>query len=100
MNLRTFRIDQVRPFALEVYGDRSDGDLIWKVESDMPLVIPGRGERLQMMDAKGARADLFLEITEIEQVMWENRGRVCAVMRVFTRPASTDVCKAKRLAKR
>ena len=46
MSLRVFKIDQVRAFALEVYGPRLAGELIWKVDSDLPLTIPARGERL------------------------------------------------------
>lgn len=100
MNLRVFKIDQVRAFALEVYGPRDTGELIWKVESDLPLAIPARGERLQLRDARGARDDLFHEITAIEQVMWENYNRVCAVTRVFTRPVCAGDQRTKSPARR
>jgi len=59
-----------------------------KVQSDTPLTIPGRGERLMLLDARSAHRSHFHEITEIEQVMWANStGKACSVTRVFTRPA-------------
>lgn len=88
MNPRVFKIDQVGSFALEVYGPRPTCERIWKVQSDTPLTIPGRGERLMLLDARSAHRSHFHEIAEIEQVMWaSNTGRACSVTRVFTRPA-------------
>ena len=88
MDPRSFKIDQVGSFALEVYGPKPACERIWKIESDTPLMIPGRGERLMLMDARSAHRNHFHEITEIEQVMWANSsGKACSVTRVFTRPA-------------
>ncbi|MFN9849951.1 MAG: hypothetical protein ACK56C_16480 [Alphaproteobacteria bacterium] len=87
MSPRRFKIDQSHPFALEIYGPGGSTDLIWKAECAAPLTVPARGGRIQPMEAKGARPDLFHEIARREQVVRAGGDTICSLTPVFTRPA-------------
>jgi hypothetical protein len=87
MSPRRFKIDQSRPFALAIYGPGGSMDLIWKAACAAPSTVPARGERIQPMEAKGARPDIFHAITKIEQVVWAGGDMGCSLTPVFTRPA-------------
>jgi hypothetical protein len=82
-----FKIDQLKPYSLELYGPAGAEDLIWKVDSDDPFTPMARGDRLQPLDVQGSNPHLVHEITGIEHVIWTAGEQVRYVTRVYTRPA-------------
>jgi hypothetical protein len=78
---------KIKRYSLELYGEGGAEDLIWKVDSDDPFTPMSRGDRIQPMDAPGARPDLVHEITGIEHLIWTAGEQIRYVTRIFTTPA-------------
>jgi hypothetical protein len=87
MTGQTLRVDQLKRYSLELYGEGGADDLIWKIDSDDPFTPMSRGDRLHAVDAPGARADTVHEITGIEHLIWTAGEQVRYVTRIFTKPA-------------
>jgi len=86
MGENRIRVDQIKVYSLELYGERAE-DLLLKVDSDNPFTPMTRGDRIQALDAPGAREDEAREISGIEHVIWSAGDQVRYVTRIFTRPA-------------
>lgn len=84
--MTSYRIDDLKPYSLELYGPGGSSDLLWKVDSADPFTPMSRGERIVPMDAPGARPDCALEILEVEHLVWTAGERVRYVTRIHTRP--------------
>lgn len=78
---------KIKRYSLELYGEGGADDMIWKVDSDDPFTPMNRGDRIQPMDAPGARPDLVYEVTGIEHLIWTAGEQVRYVTRIFTNPA-------------
>lgn len=84
------RLDELKPYKLEVYGPGSDEKLFWTTESEAPFTPMNVGHRLHLPEARGARRDELLEIVDVEHVIWTAGERIRYVTRVHTRAVTRE----------
>ena len=65
-----YRLEDLKPYTLEVYGPDDPEALLWKRDADQPFTPMARGDRLLLPEAPAMRADRPLRIVDVEHVIW------------------------------